>query len=80
MSASDRSMTPSPLPRVVPGRAYTLEEKRAIVEALLITWIETTDMRLGQLLVCATTGADLFVREDQDLLDDILVFRNRMKR
>lgn len=79
MTPDDRSLTPSPIPRVTPGRAYTLEEKRAIIECLLETWAEASSLRLGQLFVCACPGKNLFYVEDHDLFDLLNEFRTRVR-
>lgn len=65
---NDRSMTPSPIPSLK-GRAFTDDEKKDAVQALLAAWLKTPHLRLGQLLVCATTNSDLFYVEDSTLVD-----------
>jgi hypothetical protein len=55
-----------PLPNV-PGRAYTPEEKRAVVETLLRAWEAKPELRLGQLIENARGDLTLFYVEDQAL-------------
>ncbi len=55
------------------GRAITPEQKRAVVERVLVSWERRPDLRLGQLLVTAhnasvSTGAvAMFYAEDEAL-------------
>ena len=63
-----RSLTPSPIPSLK-GRAFTDSEKRDAIEAILAAWVKTTDLRLGQLIVCALGLADPFFVEDAALVD-----------
>lgn len=53
------------------GRAYTPEEKRAIVERLLALWIEYPSLRLGQLIYIGTGGRDIFSVEDDAFIAEI---------
>lgn len=69
-----RSMTPSPFSSLK-GRAFTAEEKRDVMEAILAAWIESRHLRLGQLLVCAIgTDNDPFFVEDSALVDACVEF------
>ena len=60
----------------VAGRAYTLEEKKAVLARLLAVWTQYEDLRLGQLLNNAITGdgPDLFYIEDRPLCDKVESF------
>lgn len=73
---NDRSMTPSPIPSLK-GRAFTDDEKKDAVEALLAAWLKTPHLRLGQLLVCATDN-DLFYVEDSTLVDVAAEFADKI--
>jgi len=60
----------------VVGRAYTVEEKQAVLRRLEAVWLQYPDMRLGQLLNNATQtaegeGPDLFYTEDLPLCDEV---------
>lgn len=80
MSAADRSLTPGPMPATAPGRAATIEEKRACIEVLLDAWINARHLRLGQLLIVATHGQDLFYVEDDDLAAASAVLSRKITR
>ncbi len=41
----------------LPGRAVTPEEKRRLVDRLLLAWLANPELRLGQLVVDSTHGA-----------------------
>jgi hypothetical protein len=69
----------------VPGRAYTIEEKRAIMERILAVWEQYPDMRLGQLLdnsvhsgiSVSDRAARLFYMEDKRLVEMVEFFLAR---
>lgn len=75
---SNYSLTPSPFP-MPKGRAYTPDEKRDVIEAVLAAWISCKDMRLGQLL-CNVMPAekDLFYAEDAYLVDLVDEYKNKL--
>lgn len=54
---------------LIPGRAHTPEQKRAIVDRILRAWIAAPDLRLGQLLAnaCEPSPTPLFYVEDASL-------------
>lgn len=52
----------------VAGRAYTVGEKRIIVERIYAAWIAFEDMRLGQLMINSIGNEDLFYTEDDRLV------------
>lgn len=62
----------------VAGRAYTLEEKKAVLARLLAVWTQYEDLRLGQLLdnaiTCSQPGPDLYYVEDRPLCDKVESF------
>lgn len=59
----------------VPGRAYTLSEKKALLDRVLTVWSQYEDMRLGQLLSNAVfNGADIFNIEDDALCEALEKF------
>lgn len=51
----------------IPGRAYEPSEKRAIMERFLAAWVESPELRFGQLLVNSALADDLFYLEDEAL-------------
>jgi hypothetical protein len=59
-------------------RAITSEQKRFLIERLLIAWNKEACLRLGQLLSNAV-GDDLFNIEDQTLIDKVETFINDIK-
>ena len=63
-------------------RALTPEQKRALLDQLLAAWLEAPNLRLGQLIVNAVGGrhlADIFYREDDDLLANVETFVTKNK-
>lgn len=78
--SDDRSLTPAPFHKLE-GRAYTLAEKKAVLDAVLEAWSDAKDLRLGQLLVCATpTDKDLFYIEDFRLVGLLAEFKSSVTR
>jgi len=70
-------------PRPVPGRAYTEEQKRAVLDRLLAAWLRAGDMRLGQMLANANadfSGCDIFYIEDEGLAAKVESFVIRMQK
>lgn len=61
------------MPIIIPGRAYTPEQKRAVVDRLYALWLQVPELRLGQVLDLAHAGSLLFYVEDKALLDLIEV-------
>ena len=72
----------------VKGRAYSDEEKRAVLDRIFRVWIQDTckDLRLGQLIDNARYDArasslracpDLFYVEDEKLCDELEQFSKR---
>jgi hypothetical protein len=59
----------------IEGRAYTDEQKRKILDRIYEGWIRYPELRLGQLLVNASTV--LFYREDEALARDVETFDPR---
>lgn len=58
----------TPKHKTIPGRAYTPEQKRAIIERLYQFWLDASALRLGQ-LVCVGAGRyHVFSVEDDDLI------------
>jgi hypothetical protein len=53
--------------RRLSGRAYTPEQKRAMMERLLSAWERYPYLRLGQFLANVADNHDLFYVEDEDL-------------
>lgn len=56
------------------GRAFTDEQKRAVLERIYASWVAKPDMRLGQLIVAALPAVNakldttLFYIEDEKLV------------
>lgn len=57
-------------------RAETDKQKQEIVERLLNSWKLQRELRLGQLLYCATGGRDIFNVEDYVLIKEIENFQS----
>lgn len=55
----------------IAGRAYTDEEKRAIVERLYAVWTKEPALRLSQLIWNAMQGRDFFYMEDEVFLGEV---------
>lgn len=55
----------------MPGRALTPEQKKEITDRLLAAWLRVPAMRLGQLIMNATSGRDIFYAEDYPLIREI---------
>jgi hypothetical protein len=56
---------------VIPGRAHTPEQKRAIIERLYIVWLQVPELRLGQLIEivhAAPFCSGSFYAEDETLV------------
>jgi len=52
------------------GRARTEQEKRVIIQRLLVAWISLPELRLGQLIDNSiSTDKDLFFLEDKELIE-----------
>jgi hypothetical protein len=64
---------PCPCHRIQ-GRAYTDEEKRAVLDRLYAAWCRVSAQRLGQLLVNANGESALFYREDEVLARQVESF------
>lgn len=67
----------APSPPKVHGRAYSREERRVIVERILAAWQDAPNLRLGQLLVNATSSEsarDIFYVEDEKLVEFVEKF------
>ena len=60
----------------VPGRAHTLEQKRVMLDAVLVAWStkNVDQQRLGQMLMNARPprSNDVFYLEDEDVLCALL--------
>lgn len=56
---------------IIPGRAHTPEQKRAIIEQLLTIWLDAPTLRLGQLIYIAANGENLFFIEDEALITEL---------
>lgn len=59
---------------IVPGRAYTPEQKRAIIEKLYKIWLDVPTLRLCQLIyIVGGNGQDLdlFYMEDEALITEL---------
>lgn len=50
------------------GRALTSDQKRAVLNRVLVAWLAFPEMRLGQLLANACGATDVFFFEDDDLV------------
>lgn len=62
------------------GRAYTPEEKRAILNRIYVVWLQKPSQRLGQLLENSTDGLkDMFYIEDTQLAEACEEFVERTK-
>jgi hypothetical protein len=59
----------SKMPARVPGRAYSDEAKRIVIERILLVWKQYSDMRLGQLLENSAPASDINPVEDEKLAD-----------
>ena len=64
----------------VKGRAYTYQQKKAILDSILTIWCcpSMTNLRLGQLIKNAIQ-VDLNYIEDDDFIDYIKSFYNQHK-
>ena len=62
----------------IQGRAYTDEEKRAVLDRLYAAWCRVPAQRLGQLIVNAigirVPVPEIFYREDEDVALDVEQF------
>jgi hypothetical protein len=58
-------------PVQVPGRAYSPEQKRAVIERLYAAWLKVPTLRLGQFIHGATHGRDIFSVEDEALIAEL---------
>lgn len=62
----------------IPGRAYTPEQKRQVLDRIYRAWLGAPTQRLGQLILNARRPeqpcAEVFYREDEDLVRDIEAF------
>jgi len=56
----------------IQGRAYTDEEKRAVLDRLYAAWCRVPALRLGQLLINA--NGEIFYREDEVLARQVESF------
>lgn len=62
----------------VRGRAHTPEQKREVIEELLVLWGNNSELRLGQLLAnCIDSDAGLYTIEDDDLLRELHTYYER---
>ena len=60
------------------GRATETWQKRILIEALFAAWVANPELRLGQLIVNAVTGArDVFSVEDMELSDLLRAYVSR---
>lgn len=62
----------------IAGRAYTDEQKRAIIDRLYEVWVANPELRLGQLIINAVywghselSTSRLFYREDEQIAQDL---------
>jgi hypothetical protein len=69
----------------LPKRSLTPEQKRAIVERVLVAWEKSPQLRLGQMIYSVSyaaltnadnAGRDLFFIEDTDLAELLETWRN----
>lgn len=73
-------MTPAPMPRIKLS-TYTLEEKRALIELLLETWLAAPGLQLGHVLTAATVNEGLlFSLSDLELQKCLASFKERVAR
>ena len=62
---------------IIKGRAETDEQKREVMKKILAAWIKTPTLRLGQLIDNATKS-DIFYIEDNDLVDAIMTWIEKL--
>ncbi len=60
--------------RLVPGRAHTPEQKRAIIERLYDAWLLMPEQRLAQLIKNVYSESDIFYVEDETFVENIEEF------
>jgi len=54
--------------RPLDNRANTPEQKKEIIDRLLVVWLSVPDLRLGQLIANVVGTGNLFYKEDYNLM------------